>query len=183
MRIVAAWVVVVACGSPDAPVIRPRQDRVCAPREFGDASAYTVATDAQIAAPATCATLPPDEAYVRIAGGGDRPFHIASPGHERCRPEDKGCPTVDLGHVLRGVQAELESRGIQPVSWGPGMCGRGGRSDHPGATWEDKHWSVIVYHWKHMNDAVAVVAAALREANASQSLEVAVEHVGCGTPE
>jgi hypothetical protein len=149
---------------------------VSCPRDVGDPSRYPVLGNANVAGPSRCAANRRHEGYLHVAGPGSRPFSIAAPGKATgcLRPGD-ACTSVDLGAFLQGVTGQFKARGIEPVSWGIGACGRGGRSQ----SWDDQHFSIVIGNWRDANEAVAIISEQLRAWDVGQSFEVAVQAAPC----
>jgi len=174
------WILVLAACGSQTGAARPAASRADCRLPIGERSLYTVAASDSIGELQACATNQPGEGFIRVTGQGARPWSIAPLGKETgCTEPDGACETVDLGSFLRAIGAKLHGRGVAPVStMGLGRCGYHASQ---GARWEDRHMSIKVYHWKHANDAVAVLAEELRRWNVNGSYEIAVEHIPCGT--
>jgi hypothetical protein len=173
-RVGCALAVLVACGptnavSPHAAAAKPW---TC-PSSLGDPKLYAPPADPAVSPPQRCGASGADEAYIRIAGPGELSFSVDPPGKATgCRRPGEACDKIDLGSFLETATQDLKAHGIQDVAWGLGRC------------WHNepvRKISFIVYHWRDAGAAISLVAAQMHAWNLSESLDVSVESIPCGT--
>ena len=86
------------------------------------------------------------------------------------------CPVVAGSTVLSVVHRRLQADGIRVGPIGRGPCGSSG----PYANWD---FSITVYDWRHVDQAVRYTADAVRELRMKGVVGVAVRGEDCALPE